>query len=250
MIILPAIDILDNKCVRLAQGKYETASEVAGNPVETAKYFAGCGAEFIHMVDLNGAKEGKPQNAEIIIKIAESVDVPVELGGGIRDMETIDYYINNGISRVILGSAILKNKELAQNAAAKHGDKIAAGIDAKERKVQTSGWLAGSEIDFAELASEMAKIGIKNIICTDIKKDGMLSGVNLDYYRELKSVLPPEANITASGGAKDMEDIKNLCGLGIYGAICGKAIYSGSLDLAEAIKFTKRHGEYGNIETV
>ena len=239
MIIIPAIDILDKKCVRLMQGNYETATKVAEDPVETAKYFASLGAEYIHMVDLNGAKDGKPRNAEIFITVANSVDVPIELGGGIRDMAAVDYYINNGISRIILGSAILKDKELAGNAVKKHGEKIAVGIDAKERKVQTSGWLVENETDFAELAAEMAKIGIKNIIYTDISKDGMLSGVNLEHYRELKNILPPDVNITASGGVKDMEDIRNLHSLGIYGAICGKAIYSGSLDLAEAIKFTK-----------
>ena len=239
MIIIPAIDILDKKCVRLAQGEYETAAEVSGDPVETAKYFAACGAEYIHMVDLNGAKQGSPQNAEIFIKTAGSVDIPVELGGGIRDQKTVDYYIKNGISRIILGSAVLQNREFTKEAAEKYGEKIAAGIDAKNRKVKTSGWLVGSEIDFIGLAVEMAEIGVKNIIYTDISKDGMLSGVNIKHYEELKNNLPPDVKITASGGVADMEDIAGLYALGIYGVICGKAIYSGSLNLAEAVKFTK-----------
>ena len=239
MIILPAIDILGKKCVRLVRGDYETASEVAGDPLETAKYFAACGAEYIHMVDLDGAKEGRPVNSGIFLEVANSVDVPVELGGGIRDMDTVDYYINSGISRVILGSAISKNKDFAKEAVKKHGEKIAAGIDAKNRKVQTSGWLVENEIDFVELALEMAKIGIRNIVYTDISKDGMLSGVNLDHYRELKDILPPGTDITASGGVRDMGDIENLQNLGIYGVICGKAIYSGSLNLEKAVKFTK-----------
>ena len=239
MIILPAIDILDKKCVRLVRGEYESASEVAKDPVETAKYFVACGAEYIHMVDLNGAKEGSPKNAEIIIQVANSAGIPVELGGGIRDMDTIDYYIDNGISRMILGSAILKNKELAKDAVKKHGEKIAVGIDAKNRRVQSSGWLVDNDIDFIELSCEMAKIGVKNIIYTDISKDGTQSGVTLEHYRELKNMLPPDVKITASGGVADTKDIKALNTLGIYGVICGKAIYSGNLNLAEAIKFTK-----------
>ncbi|MCL2160004.1 MAG: 1-(5-phosphoribosyl)-5-[(5-phosphoribosylamino)methylideneamino]imidazole-4-carboxamide isomerase [Oscillospiraceae bacterium] len=239
MIIIPAIDILDAQCVRLVRGEYGSAQKVAEDPLATAKYFESCGAKYIHMVDLNGAKEGKPVNAEIFIKLAGSVNVPVELGGGIRDMEAIDYYIQNGISRIILGSAILKNKDFAKEAAKKHGEKIAAGIDAKNRKVQTSGWLEENEIDFTELAMEMAKIGIKNIIYTDISVDGTLKGANLEHYKELKNILPSGVDITASGGVGSMQDIKCLCELGIYGAICGKAIYSGDLDLKEAIEYTR-----------
>jgi phosphoribosylformimino-5-aminoimidazole carboxamide ribotide isomerase len=138
MIILPAIDILGGKCVMLTQGEYDKVSKVAESPVETAKYFADCGAEYIHMVDLDGAKEGSPKNAEVFIEVAKNVDVPIELGGGIRTMETVDYYIENGISRVILGSVILQNKEFAEKAILKYGDKIAVGIDMKNRKVKTS----------------------------------------------------------------------------------------------------------------
>jgi len=239
MIILPAIDILGGKCVRLVRGDYGTASKVAENPVETAKYFMDCGAEYIHMVDLDGAKEGSPKNAEVFIEIVKNINVPIELGGGIRTMETINYYIENGISRVILGSVILQNKKLAEEAVLKHGEKIAVGIDMKNRKVKTSGWLTDSEVDFVELAIEMSKIGVKNIISTDISVDGTLSGVNLEYYKELKNALPSDVKITASGGVKNMDDIKKLRGLDLYGAICGKSIYSGTLDLKEAIKFTK-----------
>jgi len=239
MIILPAIDILGGKCVRLAQGEYNTAAKVAENPVETAKYFKDCGAEYIHIVDLDGAKDGMPKNKEIFIEIAKNIDIPVELGGGIRAIETIDYYIANGISRIILGSVILENKELTKKAILKYGDKIAVGIDAKNRKVKTSGWLVENEIDFIELAVEMAKIGAKNIIYTDISKDGMLSGVNLEHYQELKNYLPSDVKITASGGVKDINDIIKLQSLDIYGVICGKAIYSGNLDLKQAIDFTK-----------
>ena len=241
MIILPAIDILDGKCVRLVQGEYNTASKVADNPVETAKYFFDCGAEYIHMVDLDGAKSGSPKNAEIFLKVAENVDIPVELGGGIRTMQTVEYYLNNGISRVILGSAVLTDRTFAEEAVLKYGDKIAVGIDAKDRKVRTSGWLIDSEADFAELAKEMAKIGVKNIIYTDISKDGMLSGVNLEHYRELKNALPFDVNITASGGVRNIDDVIQLCSLDIYGVICGKSIYSGTLDLKEAVRTARSH---------
>ena len=239
MIILPAIDILGGKCVRLMRGEYGTAAEVAENPVDTAKFFADCGAEYIHMVDLDGTKDGCPKNADIFIEVVKSVNVPVELGGGIRTMETIDYYIENGINRVILGSVILQNKELAEKAVLKYGEKIAVGIDAKDRKVKTWGWLVDSEVDFVELAVEMANIGVKNIISTDISVDGMLSGVNLDYYKELKNALPSDVKITASGGVKDIDDIINLQSLDIYGVICGKAIYSGDLDLKQAVDLIK-----------
>ena len=239
MIILPAIDILGGKCVRLAQGEYGTASKVAENPVDMAKYFAECGAEYIHMVDLDGAKDGSPKNAEIFLEVAKNAEIPVELGGGIRTLENVEYYVENGIRRIILGSVVLQNKKLTEKAVLKYGDKIAVGIDAKNRKVKTSGWLVENEIDFVELAVEMAKIGVKNIIYTDISKDGMLSGVNLEHYRELKNALPDDVNITASGGVKDIYDIIELHRLGIYGVICGKAIYSGDLDLKQAVAYTK-----------
>ena len=237
MIILPAIDILDGKCVQLIQGEYGTAEKVAADPLETALNFAECGAEYIHMVDLNGAKDGSPKNAEIFINVAKRAGVPVELGGGIRNMETVGYYIQNGISRVILGSAALTDKQFVIEALRKYGEKIAVAIDAKNRKVRTNGWLALSEIDFVELAAEMEKIGVDNIIYTNIDVEGLLSGVNLEHYKELKSAVG--INITASGGVSDMEDIKNLCGLDLYGAICGKSVYSGSLDLKEAIGYTR-----------
>jgi phosphoribosylformimino-5-aminoimidazole carboxamide ribotide isomerase len=237
MIVLPAIDILDGKCVQLVQGEYNTAQKVAADPVETAVGFAGRGAEYIHMVDLNGARDGSPKNARIFADVARSVDIPVELGGGIRNMETVDYYIKNGISRVILGSAVLSDKNFVIEAVKKYGDKIAVGIDAKNRKVKTNGWLVESELDFVELASEMEKIGVDNIIYTNIDVEGLLGGVNLEHYKELKSAV--DIKITASGGVKDINDIKNLRALDIYGVICGKAIYSGSLDLKEAIEFTK-----------
>jgi phosphoribosylformimino-5-aminoimidazole carboxamide ribotide isomerase len=238
MIILPAIDILDGKCVQLVQGEYSTAEKVAADPIETALGFVAKGAEYIHMVDLNGAKDGAPKNAEIFIDAAERAGVPVELGGGIRNMDTVDYYLSNGISRVILGSVVLTDKKFVVDAVQKYGEKIAVGIDAKNRKVKTSGWLVESELDFVELAVEMEKIGVDNIIYTNIDVEGLLSGVNLDHYKGLKAALK-KVKITASGGVSDLDDIKKLCGLGLYGAICGKSIYSGSLDLKQAIDYAR-----------
>ena len=237
MIVLPAIDILDGKCVQLVQGEYGSAEKVAADAVETALKFAADGAEYIHMVDLNGARDGGPKNAGIFIDIARRAGVPLELGGGIRSLETVDYYIKNGISRVILGSVALTDKELVVKAVKKHGDKIAVGIDAKGRKVKTQGWLVASELDFVELALEMEKIGVDNIIYTNIDVEGLLGGVNLEHYKELKAALK-NVKITASGGVSDMQDIINLCGLDLYGAICGKSIYTGRLDLRQAVEYS------------
>jgi len=226
--------------VRLSQGEYGTAERVAADPLETARHFAKCGAEYIHMVDLNGAKDGRPNpaNAAIFAEVARCVDVPVELGGGIRTMETVDYYISRGISRVILGSVVLTDKGLVVRAVEKYSDKIAVGIDAKDRKVKTNGWLVENELDFTELALEIEKLGVDNIIYTDIGRDGMLSGANIEHYEELKSAVSSGMKITASGGVADIADIKALANLDIYGVICGKSIYSGSLDLSEAIRYT------------
>jgi phosphoribosylformimino-5-aminoimidazole carboxamide ribotide isomerase len=237
MIILPAIDILDGKCVMLFRGEYDTAEKVAADPLETARRFAESGAEYIHMVDLNGAREGSPKNAGIFINVAKNAGIPVELGGGIRNMETVDYYLQNGISRVILGSVVLTDKNFVIEAVKKYGGKIAVGIDARDRKVKTAGWLVESELDFVELAVEMEKIGVDNIIYTDIGVDGTLAGANVEHYKELKAAV--NVKITASGGIVDLNDIIKLCELDLYGAICGKSIYSGSLDLKQAIDYAK-----------
>lgn len=240
MIILPAIDLLDGNCVRLVKGEYGTASKVAADPVETAKSFESAGAEYIHIVDLNGSLDGKTVNHGTILDIKKNITISIEVGGGIRDMSTVEYYIKNGVDRVILGSVALKNPELVKIAAAEFGSAIAVGIDAKNRKVSVSGWTDDSDIDFIELAEKMCGAGIKNIIYTDISKDGTLTGVNLDHYRELKQKLGNGIMITASGGVRDLEDIKNLKSLNLYGAICGKSVYAGTLDLKEAIEYTKK----------
>ncbi|MGI6665414.1 MAG: 1-(5-phosphoribosyl)-5-[(5-phosphoribosylamino)methylideneamino]imidazole-4-carboxamide isomerase [Christensenellaceae bacterium] len=234
MIVLPAIDLLDGRCVRLQKGAYETAEKVAEDPYETIQSFARAGAEYIHVVDLDGAKEGAKVNHALIGALAKAVSVPLEVGGGVRDMETIGYYVDAGISRVILGSIALKNPDFVKTAVKEYGDKIAVGIDAMQGMVRTAGWLEESDMHYLTLAQMMDDVGVKNIIYTDIQKDGMLAGVDAAAYDALNKAVAAE--ITASGGVKDITDIQQLKEIGIYGVICGKAIYTGSLDLEEAIR--------------
>lgn len=233
MQIFPAIDIKDGNCVRLVKGDYSTAHKVAENPIDTARSFEAAGAEWIHMVDLDGAKDAALVNKDIFVQVAKETGLKVEVGGGIRTMEAVDYYISNGISRVILGSAAVKNPEFAKEAVAKYGDKIAIGIDARNGMVAAEGWLDTSDVYFVDLAKEMEKIGVKTIIFTDISRDGTLSGPNLDQLREINSAV--SCDIIASGGVSGIDDIIALRNEGLYGTIAGKAIYTGDLDVADAI---------------
>lgn len=237
MIILPAIDILGGECVRLFKGEYGTARKVATSAVETVKSFENAGADYIHMVDLDGAKMGTTVNRELFYSLAKMTNVPIELGGGIRNMETVDEYIGGGISRVILGSAALKNPDFVKMAVDKYGEKIAVGIDAKNGFVSTEGWLDDSNVDYIEFAGEMEKVGVKNIIFTDISKDGTLAGPNLEQLSALSKAV--NIDITASGGVHNLQDIINLRDMKLYGAIAGRAIYDGTLDLAQAIRVTR-----------
>ena len=236
MIILPAIDIKDGNCVRLYKGDFATAEKVAEDYMQTAKGFAADGAKWIHMVDLDGAKDGKPVNSDIFIDVAKNTELKVELGGGIRTLDTVEYYLTGGISRVILGSIALKNPQIVFNAVKEYGDRIAVGIDSKNGIVAAEGWLESSEVDYIQLALQMIKAGVKNIIFTDISKDGTLSGVNLEQLSALKTVSEGKCNIIASGGVHTIADITACKKLKLYGVICGKSIYSGTLDLKEAIK--------------
>lgn len=238
MIILPAIDVLDGECVRLYKGEYETARKVAVSAEETVKDFEKADAKYIHMVDLDGAKQGKRVNDDLFCHLAKISNVPIELGGGIRDMKTVDFYINCGISRVILGSAALKDKNFCKRAVDKYGEKISVGIDAKDGFVSTSGWLEMSQVNYIDFAKEMQKIGVKNIIFTDISKDGTLEGPNLQMLQNLKESV--DVDITASGGVKDINDIQKLINLGLYGAIAGRSIYDGTLDLKQANALCER----------
>lgn len=233
MLIFPAIDLKDGICVRLKKGDYATAHKVAEDPLQTAKAFQEAGATWIHMVDLDGAKEKKPVNSDIVFDVVSHTDLKVEVGGGIRDMETVEFYLKRGISRVILGSVALKNPAFVEEAVKKYGDKIAVGIDALHGKVAAEGWTDQSEMDYLELAKRMESVGVSCIIFTDISRDGMLSGPNLDMLRTLNQTV--SCNIIASGGVSNLSDIEDLRDLHLYGAICGKALYTGDLSLYQAI---------------
>lgn len=237
MIIFPAIDIIGGQCVRLVRGNYATASKVAEDPLETAKKFEAAGAEWIHMVDLDGAKAGYPVNTEIYKNIAQNTNLKVEVGGGIRTLETVQAYLDLGISRVILGSAALKNPQLVADAVERFGaEKIVVGIDAMNEMVATEGWLETSNVHYIDLAKEMIKVGVKTFIFTDISKDGTLSGVSIDQLKKLADATKGQCNIVASGGVHTLDDIIKCRDLGLYGTIAGKSLYQGTLDLAEAIE--------------
>ena len=238
MFVIPAIDIKDGNCVRLFKGDYSTAEKVAESAYDTANYFKECGAQWLHMVDLDGAKDAKLINSDLIIDVAKTSGLNVEVGGGIRDMAAIEYYLNNGIQRVILGSAAVKNQQFVIDAVKNYGDKIVVGIDAKNGMVCAEGWLDKSEINYIDLAKQMEQIGVKTIIFTDIDQDGTLAGPNLVQLDELTHNV--SCNIIASGGVSVLKDIINLSELEVYGAICGKAIYTGALDLKMALQVSNR----------
>ena len=237
MIILPAIEIKDGNCVRLFKGDFDTVEKVAADYMETARGFEADGAEWIHMVDLDGAKEGKPVNDEIFIDVAKHTGLKVELGGGIRTLDTVEYYVKNGVSRVILGSVALKNPQIVSDAVKEYGDRIAVGIDAMNEMVAVEGWLDSSSVNYIELAKEMTNAGVKYIIFTDISKDGTLSGVNVNQLDALRKAV--NCNVIASGGVHTIKDIEACQAMKLYGTICGKSLYKGTLNLKEAVMLTK-----------
>lgn len=233
MIILPAIDIQNGQCVRLSQGDFKTVEQVAADPLETALSFQEAGAQWLHMVDLDGARLGKRVNEGIFAEIVQKTKLKVELGGGIRDMETIEAYLALGIQRVVLGTAAIRDPQLVKEAASKYGDRIAVGIDAMNGKVKVEGWLEDSDQDYLSLAKAMEAIGIKYLIFTDISKDGTLAGPNLEQLQAIQKAV--SCRIIASGGIRSLQDIVDLRNLSVYGAICGKSLYKGTLDLKEAL---------------
>ncbi|MDR2610762.1 MAG: 1-(5-phosphoribosyl)-5-[(5-phosphoribosylamino)methylideneamino]imidazole-4-carboxamide isomerase [Clostridiales Family XIII bacterium] len=234
MLILPAIDILGGTCVRLTRGDYTTSEKVAEDPVQTARDFEIEGAEWLHMVDLDGAKAGEPKNLETVARVITATNLNVELGGGIRNMDAIRAAFELGVSRVILGSAALLNPELVREAVALYGEKIAVGIDAMDGRVRTGGWFEDSNVYFTELAQAMDITGVRTLIYTDISRDGTLAGPNAEQLAELSGAV--SADIIASGGVRDIDDVRELRELGLYGVILGKALYRGTIDLAEAIE--------------
>ena len=241
MIIFPAIDLKNGKCVRLEQGKFDNVKVFNEDPVAVAKEFEAKGAEYIHLVDLDGAVEGELVNRDVIEKIVKSVKIPCELGGGIRNIERMEELLNLGLARVILGTIAIKNPEITKEAVAKFGgEKVVIGIDAKKGKVAINGWLDVTEKDVVELIKEMESIGVKTVIYTDIEKDGMMQGISLDSVKRILE--QTDINMVVSGGVTSIEDINHLVELKnskIEGVITGKAIYEGKLDLAEAIRVAK-----------
>ncbi len=235
MILLPAIDLLDGQCVRLRRGDFDTAHRVAADPLETARSFEQAGAAWIHMVDLDGARTGSAQNQEIILRIARETSLLVEAGGGIRDMDTVAYYLQNGVSRVVLGSAALENPQLVKKAVEQYGSRVAVGIDAKNGMVSARGWLSDSQTDYLSLAEKMDLAGSGWIVFTDISKDGMMEGPNLSQLSQLRKRV--SCRLTASGGIRSLDDLKALDAANIEAAILGKALYTGAIDLTEAIRW-------------
>lgn len=236
MIILPAIDIKDGQCVRLLRGEVGTVHKVAESPEKSACNFIECGAEFLHVVDLDGALVKKPINTETVKKII-ALGVPVEIGGGIRSEKDFETYVEAGAKRIILGSVALTNKALVKWCADNYPCFTAVGIDAENGFVSTEGWLCRGDVKYTELAKEMESIGVKNIIFTDISRDGTLEGPNAEQLAKLKETVT--IDITASGGIRDINDIKTCKSLGLYAAICGKSLYAGTLDLREAIECSR-----------
>lgn len=232
MIILPAIDLLNNKVVRLYKGDYNQLTEFSVNPIETAAKFINDGAEWLHVVDLDGAKTGECKNFNIIKELCK-LNISIECGGGIRSLETIEKFLHADVKRVILGSKAVEDINFVKECLKNFDDKIAIGIDALNDFVKTSGWLKGSNINYIEFATTMQNLGAKTIIFTDISVDGTLAGASLEKLQKLQKSV--KCNIIASGGIKDLEDIKNLKMLNVYGAICGKSIYAGTLNLKNAM---------------
>ena len=237
MIIFPAIDIMDGKPVRLLGGDFDTAEQVAEDVLTTAKQFARVGCTWVHMVDLDGSLQKKPVNTDPILQVVEHTPLKVEVGGGIRTMEDIAFYLDRGVDRVILGSVALKNPELVQQAVDAYGDKIAVGIDAKQGMVATEGWTEDSQMDFIDLAKAMEKMGVATIIYTDIGRDGTLSGPDVQGLDRLNKAV--SCNVIASGGVTTITDILVMKDKKMYGTICGKCIYKKTLDLREAVGICK-----------
>ena len=237
MLIYPAIDLFSGKAVRLFKGDYAQMTVYNENPVEVALDFLKSGATHIHLVDLEGAKTGETPNIDIVMKIKKETGLFCEIGGGIRSLEVIDRYISAGVDRVILGTAAVTNKGFVEEAVAKYGDKIAVGIDIKNGLVAIKGWTETSDLDAFDFCEKMEKIGVKTVICTDISKDGAMQGTNHELYRELSEKF--SLNIIASGGVSSIDDIKKLADLKLYGAIVGKAYYTGAVNLNEAIEVAK-----------
>jgi phosphoribosylformimino-5-aminoimidazole carboxamide ribotide isomerase len=237
MILFPAIDIKDNKCVRLTQGKFELMNVYSDDPVDMAKKWESLGAEYLHVVDLDGAKDEGFHNRKSIEKIANSIKIPMQTGGGIRNGERIKNLIEMGVERAIVGTMAIENQELLTDLAAVYKEHLAVSIDAFKGKVATRGWQDVGNVDSIEICKFLESIGIRTLVYTDISKDGMLSGPNFEIYEELSR--KTKLDIIASGGVTSIDDINRLNGMNMYGAIIGKALYDNKLDFKEALKAIK-----------
>lgn len=237
MKIYPAIDIKDGNCVRLLQGRFSDLTVYGNNPAEMAKKWESLGGEYIHVVDLDGALEGHGVNAEKIREICASVNVPVQTGGGIRNMEDIEAKLSCGITRVIIGTKAVSNPEFIKEAVKKYGDKIVIGIDAKDGMVAVEGWEKTSDFTAVEFAKKMVSLGVKTIVYTDISTDGTLAGPNVEAMREMANAV--DADIIASGGIGNIEHILSLKDTGVEGVIVGRALYTDNVNLTEAVKLAK-----------
>ncbi|MDL2323636.1 1-(5-phosphoribosyl)-5-[(5-phosphoribosylamino)methylideneamino]imidazole-4-carboxamide isomerase [Ruminococcaceae bacterium OttesenSCG-928-A16] len=237
MLIYPAIDLLGGKAVRLYQGDYDKVEVFGNDPAAFAAQFAAAGANHLHVVDLDGAKQGTPQNFAAVQAIASTTGMFIELGGGIRTQKMVEQCFAAGIGRVILGTAALKDPIFTRSVVKKYGDKIAIGVDARDGKVAIEGWLATSETDSFDFCREMRDIGVNYIIYTDISRDGTGKGANLEVYGRLAEI--EGLNITASGGVSSLEDVRQLKEMGLYAAILGRALYTGAVHLAQAVQLAK-----------
>ncbi len=233
MYIFPAIDLKDGKVVRLTRGDYNCVDVYSSEPAAVAKQFASDGAKFLHVVDLDGAKDGELSNYSAVQQIIKATDMKVEIGGGIRDLERVQKYLDAGAFRVILGTAAIKNPEFLKQAVEQHGEKIAVGVDAKDGFVAVDGWLNVTDTNGVEFCKKLCEMGVKNVIYTDIACDGAMAGTNIEIYGVLSGI--KGLNITASGGISSMQEIETLSKMGIHSAIVGKAIYTGAIDLKAAV---------------
>lgn len=237
MKVIPAIDIIGGKAVRLFQGDYNKTDFIGQDVLELAKSFVDSGADLIHLVDLDGAKAGKLINKDTILEVVKTLKVDVEVGGGIRNYDDIKALIDGGVARVILGTVAIENKDLLKKVVKDFGDKIAVAVDFKDGYICTKGWIDKSDVHYMDLIKEMEAIGVSNIIVTDISKDGTLAGSNVGIIKDVSEAT--KIDVTASGGVKDINDIIALKALDVYGCIVGKAIYSKTIDIKEAINLCK-----------
>ena len=234
MFIYPAIDLVQGKAVRLFKGDYAQMTVYSDDPVSVAKDFQAAGSRHIHLVDLEGAKSGVPENLETITRILSETDLFVEVGGGIRNMETVDTYLSAGVNRVILGTAAVTDPDFLEAALAKYGEKIAVGVDLKDGLVAIKGWTETSDLTVDAFFSKMEAMGVKTIICTDISRDGAMKGTNRELYKDLSSRYA--IDLIASGGVSTMEDVQALAAMNLHGAIIGKAYYIGAINLKKAVE--------------